>query len=138
MRTMRVCPAVRGRVSDIANYQKHTYSMPVGMIQVGGGYQDVTADQAGFTGWSIKSLPKPAEFCLLLDSKGNTLKCGGLVDAVNQINTSSGDSITAIERHQGGVNVLFGDFHVEYVTLLRLQAQDKVNCKQGNPWFMVN
>jgi len=141
MRMMRLCPAVRGRLSQaqIQGSGVHTYSMPVATEQVGGAYQNTSAlGGSGFWGWSIKSLPKPAEFCLLLDSKGNTLKCGGLNDAVTTINSSSGDTITANDRHQGGVNVLFGDFHVEYVTAPRIKAQDGVSCTRGNPWFMVN
>jgi prepilin-type N-terminal cleavage/methylation domain-containing protein/prepilin-type processing-associated H-X9-DG protein len=140
MRLMRLCPAVRGRMTQdqIVASGVHTYSMAVGQAPSGGAYGDISQDsKSGFTGWNIKSLPKPAEFLMLIDSSGNTLKCGGLVNAVTKINATSGDSITAIDRHQGGVNCLFGDFHVEYVTLQKLRVQDGVDCKKGNPWFMV-
>jgi prepilin-type processing-associated H-X9-DG protein len=146
MRVMRACPAVRARYSTDQITQQiglphpslHTYSMPIGtLLSGGGGYADIAAVN-NFQGWSIKGLPKPAEFLLLIDSRGNQIKCGGLVQAVTTLNSSSGDSITAVARHQGGVNCLFGDFHVEYVTLIRLQQQDSVKCSTGNPWFMVN
>jgi prepilin-type N-terminal cleavage/methylation domain-containing protein/prepilin-type processing-associated H-X9-DG protein len=140
MRLMRVCPAVRGRIQDVANYEKHTYSMPVGMvIGPAAAYIGVVPDANGFQGWSIKGLPKPAEFLLLIDSKGNTITCGPgrLKDAVTTINSSSGDTITAADRHSGGVNALFGDFHVEYLTVPRLQEIDARNCGTGNPAYMT-
>jgi len=110
--------------------------MPVATVLIGNRYANVTPVN-GFTGWSIKTLPKPAEFLIMLDSKGNTLTCGGLKDAVTQINSSSGDTISAVDRHQGGVTCLFGDFHVEYVTLPRIIAMDG-NCPNGNPTFESN
>ena len=147
MRLMRACPAVRGHYSDAAIVNQvgiphaslHTYSMPIATIPSGSqAYAAIKPDNSGFLGWSIKSLPKPAEFLIMLDAKGNTLNCGKLVDAVTTLNSSSGDSISAIERHQGGVNCLFGDFHVEYVSLPRLQVQDKVSCDHMNSWYSVN
>ena len=141
MRLMRLCPAVRGRMTQaqIEGSGKHTYSMPKPTAYAGGGYGTIGPNNDNFVGWSIKALPKPAEFLMLIDSKGNTLQCGGLKDAVTLINSSaSGDTISAVDRHQGGVTCLFGDFHVEYVTLPRIIAQDGVSCTKGNPWFMVN
>jgi prepilin-type N-terminal cleavage/methylation domain-containing protein/prepilin-type processing-associated H-X9-DG protein len=139
MRLMRLCPAVRGRIQDTTQFGKHTYSMPVATTSGGGSrYAPVTPDPANFVGWSIKGLPKPAEFLMLFDSKGNSVTCGGLKSAVTLINSSSGDSITAVERHGGGVNCLFGDFHVEYVTLPRIQEMDSKDCSKQNPNFSVN
>jgi len=141
IRTMRLCPAVRARMStdQIVNGPGiHTYSIPVAMVAGGGGYGNTSAQgDTGFWGWSIKSLPKPDQFLMFLDSKGSSLSCGGLSDAVTQINSSSGDTISAIQRHQGGVNCLFGDTHVEYVTLARLKAMDG-NCTRGNPVYESN
>jgi len=144
MRTMRLCPAVRARMTQdqIVNAATvpHTYSMPVAMTFLAGAYVNVTPDAAQFMGWNIKSLPKPAQFLVLIDSKGNTITCGSghLNDAVSQINSSSGDTISALDRHQGGVNALFGDFHVEYLTQPRIKEIDAGDCKHGNPAYMSN
>ena len=142
MRTMRMCPAVRARCTQDSLLNGpcskiHTYGMPIPEVSApGGGYQAVK-EVNNFFGWSIKSLPKPDQFLMFLDSKGSSLSCGGLSDAVTQINSSSGDTISAIQRHQGGVNCLFGDTHVEYVTLARLKAMDG-NCTRGNPVYESN
>lgn len=141
MRRMRLCPAVQARMTpkEIDYGGIHTYSMPVAMRNVGGAYQDTSPQPNGFWGFNLKTVPHPSQYLLMIDSKGYTLKCGGLVKAVTTVNTTfSGDSIPAIDRHGGGVNCLFGDFHVEWVSSQTLSNQDKVSCITGNPWFMMN
>jgi prepilin-type processing-associated H-X9-DG protein len=141
MRTARICPAVAGRMAtDQFLYYPtpHTYSMPIAMINQGGRYRDVISDFNGFIGFNMRTVPYPSQYLLMIDSKGNTLKCGGLVSAVTQINSSSGDSISAINRHDGGVNCLFGDFHVAFLSSQTISNQDHVDCNTGNPWFMMN
>ncbi|HUI06904.1 MAG TPA: hypothetical protein VL486_07840 [Verrucomicrobiae bacterium] len=142
MRTMRVCPAVLARMTQdqVVNgiIVPHTYSMPVATTRVAGGYANVLPSVGGFMGFNLRTVPYPSQYLLMIDSKGNTLTCGGLVSAVTTINTASGDSISAIDRHGGGVNCLFGDFHVEFVSSQTLSNQDAVSCKTGNPWFMMN
>jgi prepilin-type processing-associated H-X9-DG protein/prepilin-type N-terminal cleavage/methylation domain-containing protein len=140
MRTMRVCPAVAARRSPQSPLGAflHTYAMPIPRENRGGSYVTVAQDQNGFLGFNLRSVPFPSQYLLLIDSKGNTLTCGGLKAAVTQINTTTGDSITAIDRHGGGVNCLFGDFHVEWVSSQTISNQDAVNCATGNPWFMMN
>ena len=140
-RTMRICPAVAARkTQEVLNVSPlHTYSMPIATTFAGGGYATVGPDQHYFIGLNIRSVPYPSQYLLLIDSKGNTLTCGGLISAVTQINTSSGDSIPAMNRHgQGSVNCLFGDFHVENVSTQTLHQADGMSCAQGNPWFMMN
>ena len=129
MRTMRVCPAVAARMTPNAPYV-HTYSMPVASeYYVHGLYADTSPRPgSGFWGFNLRTAPYPSQYLLMIDSKGNTLKCGGLVSAVTAINSSSGDSVTAINRHDGGVNCLFGDFHVAFVSSQTISNQDGV-CK---------
>jgi len=141
MRMLRICPAVAARVrtDQILAYAVHTYSMPIATVNVGGAYQDVSINPgSGFLGFNLRTPPYPAQYLLMIDSKGNTLKCGGLVSATMTINTSSGDSVTAINRHGGGVNCLFADQHVAFVSSQTLSNQDAVSCSHGNPWFMMN
>ncbi|HUI07586.1 MAG TPA: hypothetical protein VL486_11355 [Verrucomicrobiae bacterium] len=136
MLTVRVCPAVAARISSI---HLHTYSMPIATTFLNGVYFNVGADQNQFIGFNIKTVPYPSQYLLIIDSKGNTLTCGGLINAVTTVNSSSGDVIPAINRHgQDSVNCLFGDFHVENVPTQTLHQADTVNCKNGNPWFMMN
>jgi len=141
MRVMRVCPAIAERAvvrSDAASVL-HAYSMPVATVFFGGGYFTVTPDVHGFIGFNLRTAPYPSQYLLLIDSKGNTLTCGGLMNAVTQINSSSGDSIPAMNRHgAGSVNCLFGDLHVENVSTQTLQQVDAISCPRGNPWFMMN
>jgi prepilin-type N-terminal cleavage/methylation domain-containing protein len=155
MRTMRCDPARRSsRPEDQASY--HNYSMPVARYLFFGSYTDIDAndpnnpfyDSAGGGGVfpSLKALPKSSEFLLLIDSSGHTLKCGGLVGAVTGVNplASGNDPVSAVTRHGGVVNCLFGDQHVETVPRSKIQAQDALSCTKPNAaggfnwWFAMN
>ena len=144
MRTMRICPAVAARLATQSQSAGSTflatYSMPVAMEKVGGAYQDTSAAPgSSFWVFNLRTVPYPSQYLLIIDSDGHTLRCGGLMRAVTSINTSSGDTISALERHGGGgVNCLFGDFHVDFVSSQTISNQDTVNCRTGNPWFMMN
>jgi prepilin-type N-terminal cleavage/methylation domain-containing protein len=146
MRTMRICPAIRGKMrqSDIDLSQFHSYTMPIGQYLAGDEYHD--AHEVGspfFDGvnyWpNLKSLPKPSEFLLLIDSSGHTITCSAFTEAVTLGDPSaSKDHLPAIERHSGAVNAMFGDYHVEYLPLQRIIDQDALACDVGNPWQMMN
>jgi len=140
MRTMRVCPAVAARATQerIIGPNLYTYSMPVPMTRVGGVYRTVTADNNHFLGFNLRTPPYPSQYLLLIDSDGHTLTCGRLMAAVTTTNLTTGDSISALDRHEGGVNCLFGDLHVEFVASQTLSNQDTISCTMGNPWFMMN
>jgi prepilin-type N-terminal cleavage/methylation domain-containing protein/prepilin-type processing-associated H-X9-DG protein len=143
MRTMRICPARRYH-PETSSF--HSYSMPIGRYKCGGSYRN--ANQAGSPACpnlmvdangvytpSLKSLPKPATFPVLVESSGHTLNCGGLKSAITGVNAAPGDTMAAIDRHAATINMLFGDFHVEGQTLDRLVAQDS-NCGDGS-WFLM-
>ena len=141
MRAMRTCPARRNNTG----VQKfHSYSMPIGKYLRGAVLTD--ADQAGspfidpgtglyFPG--IKGLPKPTEYLLLIESKGSSLRCGGLKDAVTKGATGAGqDPVPASDRHAGPICCLFGDYHAESVALQTVFQKDgNCNAPPGNPWF---
>ncbi len=138
MRKMRICPATRVRLDD-PNIQIHSYSMGAPTVNVGGAYQNLKAPAglpSTFIFPNIKQISKSSEYMLMMDSSGHTLACGGLKSIVTGIPT--GDKQRAIDRHNGAVNVLFADSHVETLPYSAIEAQDGISCAKGNPWFMMN
>ena len=141
IRSVRICPSVAAKMTQdaLVSSPLHTYSMPIPTVSSHGFYSTLQpAPPNGGIFPSLKAVPYPSQYLLLIDSKGNTLRCGGLRAAVTQINSMSGDSIPAVDRHEGGVNCLFGDFHVEWVSSQTISNQDAIDCRRGNPWFMMN
>lgn len=150
---VRVCPYVASKQSIPSSSHPHTYSMtePLAKGLMGfSGYMSVSENNSGiqnFAWITLKTVPYPSQFLLLMDggsqyvhAKGfNGFGAGGLVAAANGI--PAGDTTRAIDRHGGGVNVLFGDFHVAFVTSNQLQAADalpQATPAQINPWFCEN
>jgi len=144
-RVMRMCPATAGKLSQ-GNIDGGTggggtygYSMPIptAVSATSPVYKSVTPDANGNSFFSLKSVPKPSDYLLLICSSGHTLNCGGLKGAVTGT-PDFGDP--AIKRHAGAAPCLFGDIHAEVVTAERLSRQDSVSCTlpPGNPWFAMN
>lgn len=155
VRSHRICPYIADTVSNFnpAISQLHTYSMIDPLAAGLSGlplYRSVTGSNSGIPNFmwiTLKTVPYPSQFVLLMDggsqfvhAKGSTGSgAGGLVAAANGI--PSGDTTRAIDRHGGGVNMLFGDFHVAFVTSNQLQAADalpQATRAQPNPWFCEN
>jgi prepilin-type N-terminal cleavage/methylation domain-containing protein/prepilin-type processing-associated H-X9-DG protein len=151
MRTMRMCPFILARTPTLS---LHSYGM-VEPLEAGLGgmnsYETVTEANCGSankdTEWvTLKSVPFPATFLLLMDSGQQFVHAvgasggsggAGMVNAAN--NTPSGDTFRAIDRHGGGVNVLFGDFHVEFYSLNQMQVVDALPVgPPPNPYFAEN
>ncbi len=146
MRTMRICPAVRSRMrqSEINLSAFHSYSMPIGQYLVGDEYQDANQSGSPFNDganyWpNLKSVRNLSEFMLLIESSGHTITCSAFTDAVTAGDTNPvKDHVPAIDRHTGGVNAMFGDYHVEYLLLQKIVEQDNLACDVGNPWLLLN
>jgi prepilin-type N-terminal cleavage/methylation domain-containing protein/prepilin-type processing-associated H-X9-DG protein len=153
MRMMRMCPFVMSRYneSQLDTVSIHDYAMVQPLAKGLAGmntYETVTQGNSGipnFAWITLKSVPFPANFLLVMDSgqelvhaNGSNGDSGaGLVQAVMKIPGS--DTFRAIDRHGGGVNMLFGDFHVEFVSLNQLQAVDALPTgPEPNPWFAEN
>lgn len=144
MRLMRICPARRGKADPATT---HSYTMPIGTYLKGFNYQNANVSGSPFFKSppgtyvpSLKGIPKPTQYVLLIEGKGNTITCGttSLKDAVTQLHTGGGgDSLPAINWHAKTVSCLFGDFHVESLTLDKVIQMDG-SCSAGNPRFMLN
>jgi prepilin-type N-terminal cleavage/methylation domain-containing protein/prepilin-type processing-associated H-X9-DG protein len=153
METMRLCPFIASRYSTPPN-SLHSYSMvEPQVIGLSGSKDYVNVTQGNspipnFQWISLKSVPFPASFLLVMDggsqfvhakgSGGN--EADGLVSDANTI--PKYDTYRAIDRHGGGVNALFGDFHVEFITLGQMQTADALpqngDVVGQNPWFDEN
>jgi len=150
LKTMRLCPARRGHFDLTATLSSpHSYQMPIGIIHKGSGYGSAASSGSPFYAdangnyWpNLNSCHNPSKYLLLIESNGNTVNCGGLVSTVTTLHSVSStqqiDPIPAIQRHDGAVNCLFGDFHVELVSAQTLSNQDAIGCNSANPWFILN
>jgi prepilin-type N-terminal cleavage/methylation domain-containing protein/prepilin-type processing-associated H-X9-DG protein len=136
MRTMRTCAFTRGRlgIGGTTNAGIHSFSMPIGIYtkngvsyQIANGITSTYSDGTDY--WpNLKSCRRPSEFIMLFDSDGadSSATCGNLKNRVNGIPT--GDNTHAVDRHGGGVNMLFGDFHVDFVSYSKITEQDALPC----------
>ena len=146
MRTMRICPAVRCHMksSEIDLSAFHSYTIPIGQYLAVDEYHD--ANEFGspfFDGayyWpNLRSIPKPSEFMLLIDSNGHTITCSSFTEPVTLGDPKPDkDHLPPIERHSRGLNAMFGDYHVEYLPLQRVVDRDNLPCDLGTDWLMMN
>ncbi|MGA2220490.1 MAG: prepilin-type N-terminal cleavage/methylation domain-containing protein [Verrucomicrobiia bacterium] len=144
--TMRICPAVRKRMTDAqigqatGNNSVHTYSLSLPSEPFGrSAWQTLQPDASGNIFINMNLVSKPADYLLLMDSGGSqsSLHVGGLVTTATGVPKNDPTGMRAIDRHGGGVNCLFGDFHVEFVPYSKLAAQDAIPIAQ-NMWFQLN
>ena len=144
LRAMRLCPVIAGRVGVDNPLTPHNYSMPNPVYVYSRGSwtaASVSASPGLFDNngnfWpSLKAISKPADFAVMVESDGHTLKCGGLVSAMNGI--PSNDSVRTIDRHNT-ITVLFGDLHVESFTSAQIGAQNAIACGNANNlWYQMN
>lgn len=139
IRTMRACPYVARKYSDMSGQASvHNYSMLIPSVRKTGlAYTAMVADGQGYYWPNMLALHNASDYCIMLDTSGHTLSCGGLVDAVTKY-SGTDDPMAALDRHSGSVNALFGDFHVEGVSAGTIAAQQAINCSIGEPFFVMN
>ncbi len=153
IRLLRTCPYLTSRYSPtyLDNPGLHSYSMCDPLINGAEGKHGYTTENTDNSGTpnlvyiNLKSVPFPAQFFVLMDAglsylvhtkdtSGDGLS--GLVNAANAL--PNNDQYLPINRHGGGVNMLFADFHVEFVGSSTMQEVDAMPSSQPNPWFDEN
>jgi prepilin-type processing-associated H-X9-DG protein len=162
MRNMRVCPFIASRYSQdqiVNGSAGFSYTMTDPQAKFGGApiYRTATGSSAPSTSPyvvtdsvgrridlpTLRTVPNLSTFLLVMDG-GNSLHCGGLYARATSLPSSPtiGPPIRPCDRHGGGVNCLFGDFHVELVSTQTLAAVDATGgctgSATGNPWFNMN
>ncbi|HVM59942.1 MAG TPA: type II secretion system protein [Verrucomicrobiae bacterium] len=142
LRLMRICPARRGYCQNLSNC--YSYGMPIGSFRV-------LANQYAYCGTpgnpyyggidmpyipNLKSCPFPAQFVLIAEARGNTMKMN---DAVSYSNTpydsstpSQADPMIPIQRHVAVLNYLFGDYHAEALTIDQITTISSPCGSSGN------
>ncbi|HTS19725.1 MAG TPA: type II secretion system protein [Verrucomicrobiae bacterium] len=133
LRTMRLCPARRGKVNVNGSTGAVSYNMPVGTYAQGLSYGDADTGSSPFyygkspcpCYWpNLKGCRFPAQFVLLLECNGHTLKSTGFLSAATSVTSTDPDQMLPMDRHLAVVNALFGDFHVESLSSVQLKAMD--------------
>jgi len=143
IRTLRMCPFTAARFPTASIHSYAIIDPNMAGFQGRDAYQAVT-EQAAINNNTItvtlKSVPFPAQLWLVMDGHHQSpVTCGDkLTSEADGIPT--GDTYRAIDRHGGGVNMLFADFHVEFVSYGALQAADAFQCNSttADPWFAEN
>ena len=151
MRTMRVCPYIASRMSQgaILAGTVTSYTMVKPQAVYGGAniYRDIDLNPStspyvvsGTVLPTLKAVVNAAEFLMVIDG-GNSTSCGGLYNRAMSNSGDGGTGVKVADRHGGGINCLFGDFHAEWVAVGKLKAMDAAggcNSAKGNPSFRMN
>ena len=75
---------------------------------------------------------QPSQLLLMIDSIANS---GALLRSTDEFETQV---LPAIDRHDGAVNALFADFHVERVAWSRLDAAQPAGAALRKTWLTVD
>jgi len=153
MRDLRTCPFLTTRYSPAYLESPGIYGYSMVQPQAIGieGQQTYATmnqedDPNSVVYVNTKSIPQPAQFLLLVDGGYKYfVSCDG-AGSSDHLSTDlttppANDTIRPVDRHGGGVNVLFGDYHVEFVSQAALLAADQnppCGQKTPNPWFAEN
>jgi len=147
IRTMRLCPARRGKVNMNGPTGIASYNMPIGVVIYKGGVVGANSDNSPYFGtttspyWpKLNSLQSTASFVLIMECNGNTINPGGTAfeDSVTK-NGTSVDPVLPLDRHAASMSILFGDYHAESQTLQQIQTMDHAyNGQTGSPYTLMN
>jgi len=128
---LRNCPSASKNtsVTQLKSENRYGYSMDWPNVKASKGYQAAEADSYGGASYRLDRISKPAEFLLLVDTDGSrfSAKSSELKGMVSSI----------LERHSGGVNILWADQHVTLVSFDSIAAQSALSDDQ-NTWFQAN
>jgi prepilin-type N-terminal cleavage/methylation domain-containing protein/prepilin-type processing-associated H-X9-DG protein len=122
IRRMRTCPAVAAKMApgevDAGNGFSYAMVEPLSNIN---GSQTWDRNRA----FSFRGMPKPAQFAVMMDANPYRFNYQNLLTQTLAANID--------QRHLGGVNVLFGDFHAAFQVLAEITKQ--ANYGTLSPWF---
>jgi prepilin-type processing-associated H-X9-DG protein len=128
---LRNCPSAfrNASVTELKSENRYGYSMNWPNVRTPNGCHPSETDLYGGASYRMDKIPKPAEFLLLLDTDGSrfSVKSSELKEMVSSI----------LERHSGGVNILWADQHVTLVSFDTIAAQSYLSDDQ-NTWFQAN
>jgi prepilin-type N-terminal cleavage/methylation domain-containing protein/prepilin-type processing-associated H-X9-DG protein len=133
---MRLCPTVAASMSakDIHYARVYNYSMSLPNVLINGAYQPLPAAVDGSLSFGLKSVPKPAEFLLMIDTDGSVADSSRYI--VTQGTLAS--RVAGIQdRHSHGMNALFADYHAEWISYSKIVQQAATPAAQ-NTWFLAN
>jgi prepilin-type processing-associated H-X9-DG protein len=148
IRTLRACPYVAAQYGPayLSTPGLHSYSMADPLMKGSQGFTDyLEMNQASspvqnFVFVSTRTIPYPSQYLLLLDAGSSDFAhCGRLGSAVTT--APANDTTRPIDRHGGGVNCLFADQHVSWISYSNIVQQDMAPCQAQpipNPWFAEN
>ena len=128
---LRNCPSEfhNAGVTQLKSENRYGYSMNWPDLKTSKGYQPAEADSYGGASYRLDKIPKPAEFLLLVDTDGSrfSAKSSELKGMVSSV----------LDRHSGGVNILWANQHVMLVVFDSIAAQSALSDHQ-NAWFQAN
>ena len=143
---MRTCPVVENQNGGLpgmvamsaAGQAVYSYSQNIPVLLENGAWEIqpysiiFNQKQAGHFFYRIDMVQSPADFVLLCDTDGSPFH-------ITQDDLAQGHYINDItSRHLGGMNILRGDWHVDFVQIQDVVAQAKLSppgSTPPNPWF---
>ena len=128
---LRNCPNVlkTTTLAELKAGSKYSYSINWPNVRTSAGYEAIAPDPYGGASYRLDTIPKPAEFLLVVDSDGNhySIKAHELKGMASSI----------LSRHSGGVNVLWADQHASFVGFEDIVAHSTLSDNE-NAWFQAN
>ena len=139
---MRTCPMVEAQkggldaivAASASGNSVFTYAGSVPNLLERGSYQEMSGNPVGGAYfYRIDTVPYPADFMVICDTDGSSYH---FTDKAGNSPLSGQLTASTIQnRHSGGINILRGDWHVDFVQITTVIAQMSVQPSQ-NTWLM--